>query len=318
MHVFYHLIVNPTAGGDKAQQIAAEVIAFMNKEHVGYKMYTTSYPHHEAKIAAELKKSTLLSWENYQGQPQQDFPLLIVVGGDGTLHQVINQLAEDIPLGYIPAGTGNDFARGLSMPSKLTEILQHLLQVQAPQKINLLQYREVNETKSQVCVNNLGIGLDANIVYTTNHSARKKNLNKVGLSSLSYIRSLFSVLLKQPGFAVTLGINQHEHEFKRAFLCTLTNHPYFGGGVKIAPMASISENSIDFLLVERLPMFRIFGLIFLLCLQKHTSASSFHHFKGKKIYLSSPTAQFLQADGEAEEKAAHELIISCRDQLFWY
>ena len=59
----------------------------------------------------------MLPWDDiYRENSEMLYPLLVVIGGDGTLHQVVSSLQEsekNIPLGYIPAGSGNDFARGM-------------------------------------------------------------------------------------------------------------------------------------------------------------------------------------------------------------
>lgn len=317
MNIHYHLIINPTAGGNKAQKTADRLISFLQAEKLVYSLYYSDYPQHEAKIASYLKEHTLRSWQDYQNQ-NGPFPLVVVVGGDGTLHQVINQLKADIPFAYIPAGTGNDFARSLTMPKDIEQIFKHLTAIQQPQTINLLAYQAEESQQISVCVNNLGIGLDANIVYTTNHSKAKNSLNRFNLSSFSYIRSLFSVLFKQAGFPLQIEYNGQKKKFSQAFLCTVTNHPYFGGGVKIAPMADVYENKVDLVVVERIAIVKIFYLIILLLLQKHTHSKYFHHLKSEQFHLISSSPQYLQADGEDEAPAAHNLIITTRKQLFWY
>ena len=64
------------------------------------------------------------------------FPLLIIVGGDGTLHQVLDtfyQMEVEFPVAYIPAGSGNDFARGQAF-QKSQKGLQLILAAQSPEK----------------------------------------------------------------------------------------------------------------------------------------------------------------------------------------
>lgn len=65
-----------------------------------------------------------------------------------------------------------------------------------------------------------------------------------------------------------MDIGGKQISFDKAFLCTATNHPYFGGGVAIAPTAEIAKPTIDLVVVERVNLFKILGIIFLLLQKK--------------------------------------------------
>ena len=72
------------------------------------------------------------------------FPLLIIVGGDGTLHQVLDtfyQMEVEFPVAYIPAGSGDDFARGQAF-QKSQKGLQLILAAQSPEKVHIMAYEE--------------------------------------------------------------------------------------------------------------------------------------------------------------------------------
>lgn len=318
MRFHYYLLINPVAGGGKGKKIGQQIITLMKQKQLQFTVFKTKYPSHEAKIINELVASTLMSWDCQIRKADAYFPLLIVIGGDGTLHQAVNHIPNQVPVAYIPAGSGNDFARslGILQPPKL--LLEKILHTTKPRNINILTcYDHTNDIHS-FCVNNVGIGLDASIVHTTNNSVAKKQLYKYKISSLSYIRSALHGLFAQTSFPITIEANKQKYSFQRAFLCTATNHPYFGGGIKIAPMANIYETQIDLVLVEKLSMPKIFFLILLLLSQKHTKSKYFHHFKANELHLNSPSKQFLQKDGEDFGKASYDLTLSVINQLFWF
>ena len=82
------------------------------------------------KLTKELAETTLLPWS--EDLDVSTFPILVVLGGDGTLHNVINSLLpydSTIPLSYIPCGSGNDFARGVGL-SKI--LIKHCIKSCAP------------------------------------------------------------------------------------------------------------------------------------------------------------------------------------------
>ncbi len=321
MNFHYHLLVNQASGGGNGKKVSETILALMKKHGYACTPYFTEYPEHELEIVTTLVETTLVVWQDDFFDSADVYPLLLVIGGDGTLHQVVNQLKrmqKEIPLAYIPAGSGNDFARGIGLSRVPEEAFEQLIQARQPRTINVLIYEEKIQERTGICVNNLGIGLDAAIVHQTNHSSTKQQLNKYNLGSLSYIFSVLRVLFKQKGFPILVEANGQTYSYKKAFLCTTANHPYFGGGVPIAPMADLTKNTLDFVLVERLPLYKILWLIFLLFRKKHAQSKYFHHLSGSKLRIVSTTPQFAQADGEELGQCSYDLSFKIRQQLFWY
>ncbi|AYW51193.1 diacylglycerol kinase [Tetragenococcus halophilus] len=316
MKFHYYLLINPAAGGGNGQRVGKQIISLMEEKQLQFTVMQTKYPSHEAEIASELTASVLFSWNTKEDSVS--FPLLIVIGGDGTLHQVINYLTSQIPIAYIPAGSGNDFARSLGLLQSPAKILEDILQTSRPRKLSVLSYYEKNSDIHSLCVNNIGVGLDAAIVHATNHSGAKQQLNMYKLSALSYVKTALGVLFRQKGFPISIECNHQTYYFEHAFLCTATNHPYFGGGVKIAPMANVYESEVELVVVERLPMLKIFYLIILLGFQRHVNSKYFYRFKANRIHLKTFNKQFLQKDGEDSSKASYDFILSSQKQLFWF
>ena len=313
----YHLLINPTAGGGNGQAVGEKVIALLQKGRFSFTSYWSEYPQHEAKIITDLLPM-LKSWT--EESHDETYPLLLVVGGDGTLHQVVNQIQlanQDIPVAYIPAGSGNDFARGIQLPKETEQIFWQIVKQKEPKRIHLLQYEEKIREQQGIALNNLGIGLDAAIVQQTNQSLTKKRFNKFKLNSFSYIASIFKSLFTQKGFPILVESNGQTFSYKKAFLCTTTNHPYFGGGIKIAPMADITKPTFDFVLVERIAYRKIVWLIYLLIRQKHPKSKHFHHLSTAKLRIVSTTPQPMHVDGESLDNEAYDLSLSLGSQLFW-
>lgn len=79
----------------------------LKNKHVNYTLHYSEYKGHDAEIAEILAKETLVPWTEEQ-ETIETFPLLIIVGGDGTLHQVLDtfyQMEVEFPVAYIPAGS---------------------------------------------------------------------------------------------------------------------------------------------------------------------------------------------------------------------
>nr|WP_242595733.1 diacylglycerol kinase family protein [Enterococcus sp. MJM12] len=316
-------MINQVSGNGNGKKTGAIIQNLLDEQKMSYESYYTEYAGHEAELAKELANSKLIGWTGEIKADYADklYPLLVVIGGDGTLHQVLNQfyrMDKEIPVSYIPGGSGNDFARGINLPKDPQKAFWAIQRAKEPQIINTLTYEEKIQTETGLAINNIGIGLDAAIVAATNDSMTKKTLNKYNLGSFAYIASIVKVLFTQKGFPILLEVNGEEFTFKKAFLCTTTNHPYFGGGVAIAPMAKATVSDIDLVVVERISMIKIFGLIIRLITNKLTTSKHYHHFTGHKLRIVSTVPEYGQADGEVMGLRPFDITFSTRPQLIWY
>lgn len=323
MKFHYILLINQVSGNGNGKKTGAIIQNLLDEQKMSYESYYTEYAGHEAELAKELANSKLIGWNAEIKADYADklYPLLVVIGGDGTLHQVLNQfyrMDKEIPVSYIPGGSGNDFARGINLPKDPQKAFWAIQRAKEPQIINTLTYEEKIQTETGLAINNIGIGLDAAIVAATNDSMTKKTLNKYNLGSFAYIASIVKVLFTQKGFPILLEVNGEEFSFKKAFLCTTTNHPYFGGGVAIAPMAKATVSDIDLVVVERISMIKIFGLIIRLITNKLTTSKHYHHFTGHKLRIVSTVPEYGQADGEVMGLRPFDITFSTRPQLIWY
>ena len=97
------LILNPAAGMRKANRFLVDIIALFNSNGYVCTVFCTARPGHATDIARENAHS---------------FDLVVCIGGDGTMNEVMSGLLDsgvDLPIGYIPAGSTNDFAASLGL-----------------------------------------------------------------------------------------------------------------------------------------------------------------------------------------------------------
>ncbi|MBP1039851.1 diacylglycerol kinase family lipid kinase [Vagococcus sp. BWB3-3] len=317
MQLELHLIINRHAASGNAAKSADLVLSALDNKQISYKDYSTDYPGHAIDITRELLKTTLTPWPDKKANSR--FPLLVILGGDGTLHEVVNALDQHfhIPIAYIPCGSGNDFARGVSLSRDPLMALEHLLEITEPQPYHVLHYLENIQEEEGYATNNIGIGIDAAIVARSNVSASKQTFNKFKLGSLSYLYTAIQVLTKQKGFPLMVEVNGKSVGFDNAFLCTTTNHPYFGGGIAIVPEADVKSKAIDLVVVERIHLLKLFRLIGQLLKRKHMSSPYVHHFKSQNIRIVSTTSQFGQADGEELDSRPFDIQFTTVERLFW-
>ena len=172
--------------------------------------------------------------------------LVLVVGGDGTLHQVLQRF--DITtqvLGVLPAGTGNDFARVVGYRGGLKERVGKLAKLRPrPTDFGVLNGRRF--------INSGGFGIDSHVLNTMRQGKGfiARNYNA------AFVKTLFS--LKPMAGVVTRGGGEVSDRF---FWVLAMNTPCIGGGTRIAPRAVLDDGHLDLLLVKetsRLNLLRFF------------------------------------------------------------
>lgn len=319
MKIMYHFIINEHAGNGRGKKTSATILQ-LAKNRISYQAHYSKYPGHVYEIMEELKP-ILLPYQEELSAQEIIYPLLVVLGGDGTLHEVMNSLYPnhlEVPVGYIPTGSGNDFSRAIGLTRNLIKDFEKIITATKPKKVNLITYHEGISNRRGVLVNNLGIGLDASIVHAANTSQAKRILNFILLGHFSYMASIFKELFCQKSFPVRIEGNGQQWHLKKDFLFSITNHPYFGGGIPIAPGASPFEEGFDVVILERIPLIKIFYLLILLMKKKHLKNKHIIHLKGDRLHLVSVTPQYAQLDGEVWEKQSYDFYFSVTEGYIWF
>ena len=310
-----HIIVNPQAGSGNAKKTLEIVLSYLKNNDITHHTYLTEYPGHEKSITKNLMETVLVPWEDDKSLES----LLLVIGGDGTLHEVANTLYEEprIPIAYLPAGSGNDFARGLSLTRKTEKDLERLVAVKKPTEVQLIATEFQGQSTPNIVLNNIGIGLDAHIVSTANNSKTKGWLNRIHLGSLAYLASVFSVLSKQKAFPITFETGNEKKFFQNAYLCSITNHPFFGGGIAIDPTANINKPEMSIVVLEKVNIFIIIYLVIRLLMKKHLTSKYIHHFTTSQLEITSDKSEYCQTDGEIVGQKPQKVSCSMTSRLFW-
>ncbi len=118
------LIMNPCSGKKRANKVLAEIIGIFNRGGFAVTAYMTAARGDATRVAASLAG---------------EFELVACVGGDGTLNEVVSGLHEaglDTPIGYIPAGSTNDFASSIGLPKNLLEAARRIVSGQ-PRRLDI-------------------------------------------------------------------------------------------------------------------------------------------------------------------------------------
>lgn len=310
----FHLIVNPTSGSGKGKRMGIQIKLYLEQQGKNVQLYESRYAGHTTKLAAELA-------QQINSNHLQD-NLIVIIGGDGSLNEALKGLGEKYattPLGFIPSGSGNDFARGVGISSDPKQALKQILAAEQPSKIDVLTFFDDTTQRKGYAVNNFGLGLDASIIKQVNHSTSKSIFNKLKLSKLTYLSAVISNFIHTQPFPLNVNMDGTEKTFERAFLVTANNHPYFGSGINISPKADPTDSKLNLIVLERisgLQFIRFFILVF--TSGKHLEDKLVHYFTGKQLRLTASSAVEGQTDGEELGEHAYDITIQTTKRYFWF
>lgn len=172
---------------------------------------------------------------------------VVAWGGDGTVNEIASALAFGaVPLGLVPAGSGNGLARALRVPADPVRALTAALLVK-PRSIDM------GELDGHLFVNLAGIGLDAEVAARFNARAQGRR----GL--LPYLALGLQAILTEAGRAYRIRIDGTERHH-RALLIICANGRQYGGGASVAPAAQVDDGALDLVIVEdRPPLARLWA-----------------------------------------------------------
>ena len=218
----YNIIVNPAAGHGKPLDKLQLLQYYLNNAGLDYKISFTHAPMEAAEIANR---------GSHQG-----FDVVVAFGGDGTLNEVANGLiGENIPLGIIPCGTGNDFAVSAGIPLDLRQAVRIL----ANHQITTI---DAGLLDGRYFINAVGVGFDALVNYKSTQMTRLKGKSR-------YITSLISGLFEYNPIEMEVQFNGTVKTGK-TYLVALGNGFSVGGGFRLTPDAQLDDASFDVCHVE--------------------------------------------------------------------
>ncbi|MCL2865187.1 MAG: diacylglycerol kinase family lipid kinase [Lachnospiraceae bacterium] len=226
--------------------------------------------------------------------------VIVVIGGDGTFNEVMNGISnfDQVSLGYIPAGSGNDLARSLGLvrdPFKALEVVMH------PKKIQMLDIGVVTRLgKSRRFVVSTGLGFDAAVCHQSAVSKMKHLLNKLRIGKLTYVGIALGRLFHDPPVTMEVCIDDEAPRvFEKTYFVTAMNMPYEGGGFKFCPEAKFDDGKLDVIVVSGMSKLRVLRILPTAFSGKHVGFSGVDVFRCEKVVFRAEKPMMLHVDGEA-------------------
>jgi diacylglycerol kinase (ATP) len=253
-----------------------------------YEVVRTTRPHEATEIAQLAVKESR--------------PVVVSVGGDGTLNEVVNGFFRNgapIPtatrLAMVPLGTGGDFRRTLRIPLDPKGAID-ILRSGLVRRLDAgcVTYEGADgKTAVRHFINIADAGLGGDVVYRVNRGSKR-------LGSLTYKVGSGLALLSYKNKPMTMVIDGATHELKHAQQVVVANCQFFGGGMQMAPSASPTDGVFDVVVVKDAGKIETMRGINDFLKGKHLDNANpkIELMYGKRITVTSPEKVRIDLDGE--------------------
>jgi len=291
------LICNPFAGHGHAGKILPQVEEALNDHGIEFDLQSTDYPGHGTELVrnADLK--------GYDG--------LVAAGGDGTLFEVINGYFQNparvnIPLGIIPVGTGNAFARELDLDQSNWKEAIKIIATQEIRKLDVGKYH--SNGQDYYYLNILGLGFVADV---TRIALKLKWLGNISYTLGVLIRTIF---LSADELSIEIDGQKLERE------CTFVeiSNTRYAANFLMAPYAIIDDGFLDVTIAKKLNRRRLLQCFPKIFTGEHVHLPEVETWQAKSIKIASAKPKVLSPDGELIGTTPVE--IECLKQtieVFW-
>lgn len=284
-----NFIVNERSSSGNGKNVWMEIQSILKEKNIQYRFWTTKKPGHATQIAKELC------------QQQSGEIDMIVIGGDGTINEIVNGITDfdRVRLGVIPTGSGNDFARGMRLKGTTKQHINRILDCKKDYRIDLGLVKYEDNKDGKYFAISSGIGMDALVCKKVNTSNLKKTLNKLHLGKLTYIiitiQSLFTM-----DYSNMKSIYDGNRKLKLDDLIFMAfmNFSAEGGGVPMAPRADATDGKLTACACYDISKWGALCRLPLLMIKKHEKLKCFRMVECENghIHLEKPMA--LHTDGE--------------------
>jgi len=272
------LILNPIAGTKKVAKSLTEIISQFNRGDYDVHVYVTACKADATSTVKELGK---------------DADLIVCCGGDGTLNETITGIIEseiDVPIGYIPSGSTNDFASSFSLPTDIMKAAECILEgVPTPCDVGKFGDNYFSYVAS--------FGAFTKASYNTPQSVKN------ALGSVAYVLEGIEELssINKEHIRLVIDGEEIENDFLFGAICNSTS---IGGIITLKPdLVDMSDGEFEILLVKAPKDIQELGELIFALASKNYDCNMITLHKGSNIKIYTESEMTWSLDGERTEGA---------------
>lgn len=275
------LILNPMADMGRAWKTANDLRPIAQEFQGDLTWSGTVYPTHAVELARQAA--------------EEGCDLVIAMGGDGTVHEVMNGLmqvpAEKRPvMGVVPIGSGNDFAYSIGITQKSSYALAHALKAENVQPVDIGLMTD-EHGRREYFDNTLGIGFDAVVTIRSHKLPIVKGF-------LMYLTAVIQTIVLNHNPASIKVETEAETWEDKLLMFTLCNGPREGGGFMLSPDSKNNDGVMESVAVTKVSRATMFRLVPEFMKGTHMRFKQIRMGQFKRLTLTSDLPLYIHADGE--------------------
>jgi len=291
------LVFNPFAGHGHAGKMFPKIETALNDQGIEFDLKSTNYPGHGVEI---IRNADL---NGYDG--------LVAAGGDGTLFEVINGYYQNpsrlrIPIGIIPVGTGNAFARELELDHSSWKEAIKIIARQTIRKLDVGKYH--SNGQDYYYLNILGLGFVADV---TRIALKLKMFGNISYTLGVLIRTIFLS-------ADNLSIEIDGQILGRECTFVEISNTRYAANFLMAPNAIIDDGLLDVTIAKKLNRRRLLKCFPKIFTGEHVHLPEVETYQAKRIKIISVKPKVLSPDGELIGTTPVEIECLCQAiEVYW-
>ena len=293
--LFWNVIINPNALNCKKTNLWKDVRQKLLDNGFQFKEYLSPSQEKCENLISALSK-----------ERQTNF---IIVGGDGTLNEVLNALLKNqsdinnFLFALIPSGNGNDWARTHNIKVNINNLTNMFLNGRVmSHDIGKVTVAKKGNLIERYFINVAGLAFDAEVILRVNKSFKLNFGNK-----FLYLKNLFICLLYNKPNNCRFLIDNEAFD-RPVFSIAIGICKYNGGGMMPVPMADSQDGLLDMVIIEPLNLFEIMIQLPKLYKGKHIGYKKIHHFRTSQIRIIPEHIMFAEVEGEIVGDGTFEII----------
>lgn len=283
----WFVIINPVAGKCKGLSDWPLISKLLRDNGIIYDAVFTEKKYHATELAVEAINKF--------------YQKIIVVGGDGTLHEVVNGVfiqkrisTTEITIAVVPVGTGNDWVRMYGIPHRYTDCVLAIVGGRSIlQDIGQLSYFESKVNQQRYMANMAGIGLDARV----NERYTRKKEKGIVTGRLTYTMTLIHSLITYRSIRMKIWVDGEKVLEGKVLTGAIAIGKYNGGGMLQAPKAVADDGLFDLTIIHNASSFTVLRYFRALFDGNIYNVPQAKFFRGRDIRIESEKG-IIEVDGE--------------------
>jgi len=292
------VIVNPAAGRGRVRRLWPAAARALTEARVLFESRETRAPGEAERLA---------------GRAASEGRTVIAAGGDGTVHEVVNGLLAasnggvTVPLGLLPLGSGDDFAKMLppaAVPGDVARALEAAVARIAAGRLQAFDAGRIDAGATRFFANGMDIGFGAR------GAANAAAMPQVLKGQARYLGALARTLVHYANPSVRLSLDDAPPLALETTMTAVMNGRCFGGNFWVCPEASANDGWLDVMIADALGRMAIIGLVPRIMRGTHMNDTRVRMRRAQRVRIESDAPLAVEADGELPFAAVRRIEVS--------